>query len=82
MNKTIATLVIANIVVGCALEVGYKNLKKTQERAQIESLDLRLTKISSNMWKLKTKVEFPEFPPKIGVKCFPFHKKSLMNKVE
>lgn len=82
MNKTTAALVIANIVVGCALGVCYKDLKKAQERAQIESLDLRLIKISSDMWKLKTKVEFPGFPRGVGIKGFPFHKKSLMNKME
>lgn len=43
----------------------YNALCQTRRLAVIEA---RMDKASSLMWELKTKLEFPNFPPKVGIK--------------
>jgi hypothetical protein len=64
-----------------AYVINTKN-KELAECKRIQNIEYRLHAVSAKMWELKTKLEFPEFPPKVGVKAFPFHKTSMKYKTK
>ena len=62
-------LVIAVLIAAAGLTLTFdyqKNQRLATER--IIALEYRLDKASSEMWVLKTRLEFPEFPPAVCIK--------------
>lgn len=49
--------------------IAYAENEKITHMKRLQNIEYRMTLASSKMWVLKTKIEFPNFPPKVGIKC-------------
>lgn len=72
-------------VIICSINGAYVIHTKNKELAaykRIQNIEYRLYAASAKMWELETNLKFPEFPPVVGVKAFPFHKTSMKHKTK
>jgi len=59
-------IIIVSMSIGSVITEQYRY--RVEQVKKLQEIEYRMVLASSKLWVLKTRIEFPEFPPKIGIK--------------
>lgn len=57
-------IMLAGIAMACALD----RQQKIDEMHRLQAIEYRMDNLSSELWKMMTRLEYPDFPPTVCIK--------------